>query len=164
LRRILISWHRALTELGARVATACVAVMAVSYTAEVVARYFFASPLNWSGDLSGYLLCVSAFLALPKVTADRGHVAVSLIVEVMRPAMRRPYLRALWYVTAIVCAFITYFIAVEGVRQFEEHILTSAANQIPKWWVSAFACYGLASTALHLLYAKPELAPTEDAE
>jgi TRAP-type C4-dicarboxylate transport system permease small subunit len=154
-------WHRALSEFGARIATVCVAIMAIAYTAEVVARYFFSAPLNWSGDLSGYLLCVSVFLALPKVTADRAHVAVSLVVEVMHGQKRRIYLRILWYVTAVVCAFITYFIAVEGVRQFNEHILTSAANQIPKWWISAVACYGLASAALHLLYAEPELASGE---
>jgi TRAP-type C4-dicarboxylate transport system permease small subunit len=157
-------WHRALTDAGAWVATACVAVMAVAYTAEVVARYFFSAPLNWSGDLSGYLLCVSVFLALPRVTADRAHVAVSLLIEVMHPRTRRRYVRALWYVTAVVCAFITYFIAVEGVRQFNENILTSAANQIPKWWISAVACYGLASAALHLLYAPPELSSSEGVE
>jgi len=159
-----MTWHRALTEAGARVATGCVALMAVAYTAEVVARYFFSAPLNWSGDFSGYLLCVSVFLALPKVTADRAHVAVSLLIEVMRPQTRRRYLRGLWYVTAVVCAFITYFIAVEGVRQFNEHVLTSAANQIPKWWISAVTCYGLASAALHLLYARPELSSSEGVE
>jgi len=157
-------WHRALTEAGARVATVCVALMAVAYTAEVVARYFFSAPLNWSGDLSGYLLCFSVFLALPKVTADRAHVAVSLIIEVMHANARRRYLRVLWYITAVVCAFVTYFIAVEGLRQFNEHVLTSAANQIPKWWISAIACYGLASAALHLLYAQPELSPSEGIE
>ena len=159
-----MSWHRALSEAGARVATLCVALMAISYTAEVIARYFFSAPLNWSGDLSGYLLCVSVFLALPKVTADRAHVAVSLLIEVLRGRTRRVYLRALWWVTAVVCAFITYFIAVEGVRQFDEHILTSAANQIPKWWISAVACYGLASAALHLLYVPPELGSSEGME
>jgi TRAP-type C4-dicarboxylate transport system permease small subunit len=157
-------WHRALSEAGARAAAVCVALMAVSYTAEVVGRYFFASPLNWSGDFSAYLLCVCVFLALPKVTSDRAHVAVSLLVEVMHGQTRRSYLRLLWYVTAVVCAFITYFIAAEGVRQFDEHVLTSAANQIPKWWISAFACYGLGSSALHLLYAQPELAPSEGVE
>jgi TRAP-type C4-dicarboxylate transport system permease small subunit len=162
--QLWIRWHRALTEAGARVATVCVALMAVAYTAEVVARYFFSAPLNWSGDLSGYLLCVSVFLALPKVTADRAHVAVSLIIEVMRADTRRPYLRVLWCVTAVVCAFITYFIAVEGVRQFNEHVLTSAANQIPKWWISAVACYGLASAALHLFYAQSELSLNEETE
>ena len=160
----LMVWHRALSEAGARVATLCVAVMAVAYTGEVMARYFFAAPLNWSGDLSGYLLCVAVFLALPKVTADRAHVAVSLLIEVLHGRTRRIYLRALWWVTAVVCAFITYFIGVEGVRQFEENILTSAANQIPKWWISAFACYGLASAALHLLYAPPELGAAEGTE
>jgi TRAP-type C4-dicarboxylate transport system permease small subunit len=159
----LLAGHRALSEATARVAALCVAVMALAYCAEVLARYFFSAPLNWSGDLSSYLLCACAFLALPKVTRDGAHVAVSLLVEMMGPRARRRYIRLLWYLTAAVCLFVTYFIAVEGIRQFDEGVLTTAATQIPRWWISAVVCYGLASSSLHLLTVQPEIALSEPA-
>src|SRR5262245_41833998 len=105
--RRLLAWHRALSEATARLAALCVAAMALAYCAEVLARHFFSAPLNWSGDLSSYLLCACGFLALPKVTRDGAHVAVSLLVEMMGPQARRRYTRVLWYLTAAVCLSLT---------------------------------------------------------
>ena len=96
-------WHDYSTELGARVAALCVAATACIYTAEVVARYFFAAPLNWSGDVSSYLLCACAFLALPMVTKSGGHVAIGYFLERMSEAARPRYARMLATVTALVC-------------------------------------------------------------
>jgi TRAP-type C4-dicarboxylate transport system permease small subunit len=144
-------WHSGLSELGAKAAALCVLVSALVYTVEVVARHFLAAPLNWSGDLSSYLLCACTFLALPKVTSEGGHVAVTYLLERTPSWMRRSYAGALSLVTAAVCAVTAAFVVFEGMRQFEAGVLTSQANQIPKWLLSVLACYGFASSALHLL-------------
>ena len=47
---------RLATNAGAFIGALCIGATAVFYTAEVVARYFFNAPLNWSGDISSYLL------------------------------------------------------------------------------------------------------------
>ena len=149
-------WHRATSEFAAAASACCVAVVALAYTAEVVARYFFGAPFNWSGDLSGYLLCVGGFLALPKVTSEGAHISVSFLVERLSARPREIYLVVLAKLSAIVCASVAGIIAIEGARLFAERVLTSHSNQIPKWWLAAFACYGLASAALHLWIARPE--------
>jgi TRAP-type C4-dicarboxylate transport system permease small subunit len=151
--RAIARWHDASTELGAAIASLCVAATAIIYTAEVVARYFFNDPLNWSGDVSSYLLCVTAFLALPKVTRESGHVAITYFLERADEAGRARYVRALQQITGLVCLATAVFIAVEGAQLFDEGVLTTQATQIPKWLIAAFACFGLASSSLHLFFA-----------
>jgi C4-dicarboxylate transporter, DctQ subunit len=145
-------WHDLTTELGARVAALCVAATACIYTAEVVARYFFAAPLNWSGDVSSYLLCACAFLALPMVTKSGGHVAIGYFLERMSEAARPRYARMLATVTALVCLATAVYVAIEGAELFDQGVLTTQATQIPKWLIAALACFGFASSALHLFF------------
>jgi TRAP-type C4-dicarboxylate transport system permease small subunit len=154
-------WHQALSDLTARGAAACVMVSALVYTAEVVARYYLSAPLNWSGDLSSYLLCACVFLALPKVTSDGGHIAVTYLLERLGPRAQRSYARVLWIVTGMACLVTACFIAIEGWRQFQSGSLTSQANQIPKWILAALAFYGFASAALHLFTARGDLVMKE---
>jgi TRAP-type C4-dicarboxylate transport system permease small subunit len=145
---------RRAADAGAALGALCIAAMALFYTAEVVARYFFSSPLNWSGDISSYLLLACVFLVLPKVTTDAGHVAVSFVQERMGPATRRRYERVLSRLTGVFCLITAYFVAAESLRQFRESVLTSQATQVPKWWLSALACLGLAMAAIHFLFPR----------
>jgi TRAP-type C4-dicarboxylate transport system permease small subunit len=161
--RKLLRAHDASTEIGAAVAAICVAITACIYTAEVVARYFLDAPLNWSGDVSGYLLCACAFLALPKVTRTGGHIAIGYFVEQVRESARAYYVRAIQVVAGIVCLATAIYIAVEGVELFAQHVLTTQATQIPKWLIASLACFGLGSSALHLLVTPGDIAHQEAA-
>ena len=44
---------------------------------------------------------------------------------------------------------------IEGVRLFEEGVLTTQATQMPKWLIALLACLGLGSSALHLRLSVP---------
>ena len=151
---MLARWHDASTRIGAVVAALCVAATACIYAAEVVARYFFNAPLNWSGDVSSYLLCACAFLALPMVTRMHGHVAIGYFMEQMSEAARVRYARALCIVAGIVCLATAVFIAIEGAELFAQHVLTTQATRIPKWLIALLACFGFGSAALHLLFPR----------
>lgn len=158
------SWERWLgraAEAGAMLGALCIGAMALFYTAEVAARYFFNSPLNWSGDVSSYLLLACVFLVLPKVTLDAGHVAVSFVQERMGPVMRQRYERILSRLTGVFCLITAYFVAAESLRQFREGVLTSQATQISKWWLSALACLGLTLAAIHFLFPRRTAPPGE---
>lgn len=148
--------HDASSEAGAAVATACVAATACIYVAEVVARYFFNAPLNWSGDVSSYLLCATSFLALPSVTRANAHIAIGYFVEIMPASIRPRYLRAIAFVAGLACLAVAVFIAVEGVEFFTHHVLTNHATRVPKWPIALLATLGLLSTALHLFVSPPQ--------
>src|SRR5262245_30618878 len=151
---MLQRWHDAATDIGAAVAAFCVMATACIYTAEVVARYFFGAPLNWSGDVSSYLLCACTFLALPMVTRQNGHVAIGYFMERMSEAARPRYERALGIVTGLVCLATAIYVAIDGAELFSQGVLTTQATQIPKWLIALLACFGFGSAALHLFFPR----------
>jgi C4-dicarboxylate transporter DctQ subunit len=160
---MLRRWHDVATDYGAVVAAICVGAMACIYTAEVVGRYFLSAPLNWSGDVSSYLLCACAFLALPKVTKDGGHVAITFVLERMDPANRGRYADVLRIVTGLACLAAGLIVASEGVQLYADHVLTTQATQIPKWLIAVLVCAGLFSSAAHLFSMRGE-PPGREAE
>jgi TRAP-type C4-dicarboxylate transport system permease small subunit len=161
---MLQRWHDAATEVGAAIAALCVAIMACIYTAEVLARYFLSAPLNWSGDVSSYLLCACAFLALPKVSRDGGHVAITYILERMGSVKRANYSDTLRKITGVTCLAAGIIVAYEAAQLCAEGVLTSQATQIPKWLIGALACLGLFSSALHLFGARGAIAKQPEAK
>jgi TRAP-type C4-dicarboxylate transport system permease small subunit len=148
----------AVTAIGALLATACVGVTAVAYVVEIVARYVFNAPLNWSADFGSYMLCACVFLALPKVTADGAHPSISFAVDRLVGVTHARYTRVLILATALVVAIVCVFVAQEAWVQYQRETLTSMANQIPRWWLTAIALVGMVFTVLNLLF-RPRLAP-----
>ena len=94
-------------------------------------RYFLNAPLNWSGDISGYLLCACAFLALPKVTKDGAHVAITFVLERMGEKSGAPYSYVLRLVTGVACFAGGIIVAYEGVQLYTEHVLTTRRPRSP---------------------------------
>ncbi|MGI9426260.1 MAG: TRAP transporter small permease [Hyphomicrobiaceae bacterium] len=132
------------------------ALIVVFYVYEVVTRYFFNSPTAWVSDFVSYALCASVFLALPKVTKDKGHVAVTILVDQL-PIRAANVVHSIISVIGFLClAFAAYVSLQENVRQFSKNIETLAIIPIPQWWVSGFITFGLALSSLYLLrYAHP---------
>jgi len=150
----------AVTQAGVWLATACVGLTAVAYVVEIVARYVFNAPLNWSADLGSYLLCACVFLALPKVTAEGAHPSISFAVDRLAGTTHARYTRLLIAVTAIVVAIVCVFVAQEAWVQYQRETLTSMANQIPRWWLTAVALFGLVFAVFNLVF-RPRLAPEQ---
>jgi TRAP-type C4-dicarboxylate transport system permease small subunit len=144
--------HGWLTDAAAAASALCIGVVALAYAGEVIARYFFRAPLNWSGDVGSYLLCACVFLGLPRLTREGAHVAVAFVEDRLGKVARGRYQTALGYVSGIVLIVVALFVAQEGWRQFDQNILTSQATQISKWWLAALACLGFTSSGLHLLF------------
>ena len=68
--------------VAAALAAIGLALITGSYIFEVFSRYVLASPTAWASDFVGYALCAVTFLALPQVTRDKAHVAVSILVDI----------------------------------------------------------------------------------
>lgn len=148
------------TEWSVVLAAACVGMTAVAYVAEIVARYVLNAPLNWSADFGSYMLCTGVFLALPKVTAEGQHPSISFAVDRLTGATHARYTRLLIWVTAIVVAAVSVFMVQEAIIQFQRETLTPMANQIPRWWLTAVASFGLIFAVLNFVF-RPRLAPDQ---
>jgi C4-dicarboxylate transporter, DctQ subunit len=134
-------------------AIACVALLVLlgGYLIEVVSRYGFAAPTRWSSDLVQYALCVCMALALPVVTRDGGHVAITSFLEKVSLANQAIAARWIAGVGAVTLAYAAWLCAQVALAQTRDGIETVAAFAIPKAWLTGLVTYGLADSALHLL-------------
>jgi TRAP-type C4-dicarboxylate transport system permease small subunit len=140
-----IDW---LTDLGATLATVSLGILVGSLWIEVVARYFFNAPTIWAQSASLYCVLASVMLMLPYITREGVHVGMSLIYEVLPGWLVRPVASGLSLLSFLVCVAATWICGVETLRQYDEHVLTTDALFLPKWWISAFLVWGFALSAL----------------
>lgn len=143
--------HDWLTSAAAILAAIGLISIVTFYVYEVVTRYVFNAPTAWVSDFVSYFLCASIFLALPKVTRDKGHVAVTILVDMM-PARLAGYFHVAISLIGFGCLGFSAWISLqENMRQYTRNIETLAIISIPQWWVSGFITFGLALSAFHML-------------
>jgi len=136
---------------GAALAAAALGVIVIAYSYEVVCRYFFGAPTWWSAELVSYLLCIMTFSMMPFVTATRGHVAVTILLDALPARWGDIATRAIAALGAAACAAVAYFAFDETSRQFVRGIQMMAAHPIPKWWISIWIVIGFTLSALEFL-------------
>lgn len=149
--RALLWAHDATTRVAFIAALMALTVLTASYVYEVIARYFFRAPTSWSGDLVGYMLCVSTFMAMPLITQARKHVAVLAVLESAPRPVAHGMQRIVDLIGFLACATAAWFSFGQNTRQFLAGITTLANDPIPKWWVTSVITFGLAMAALHFL-------------
>ncbi|MGI9486691.1 MAG: TRAP transporter small permease [Geminicoccaceae bacterium] len=147
--------HDLVTEAAAALAVLGLGLIVFSYVFEVFTRYVLNSPTSWVSDFVSYALSASVFLALPKVTRERGHVAVTILVDIL-PDRVADWAHAAVSLMGFAClGFAAWISLEENIRQYSRGIETLAINPIPVWWVSSFITFGLAMSALYMLRHLP---------
>jgi len=143
--------HDAATNAAAAFSAIGLLLIVSFYVYEVFTRYVFNSPTAWVSDFVSYGLCAVVFLALPKVTADKGHVAVTVLVDQL-PERAKERVQSVICGAGVLClGFASFISAQENLRQYTKDIETLAIIPIPQWWVSSFITFGLFMSALHML-------------
>ncbi len=143
--------HDLITTAAAALAAIGLGLIVFSYVFEVFTRYILNAPTSWVSDFVSYALSASVFLALPKVTRDRGHVAVTILVDIMPDRVAALAHRAVSLIGFACLGFAAWISFEENIRQYTRNIETLAINPIPVWWVSSFITFGLAMSAIHML-------------
>ena len=148
---VLMRMHDRLTRLGVQLAMLGLAVVVGAYVLEVVLRYGFNSPTRWSADLVSYLLLFITFMAMPQVTANGGHVAVTALLERLGSSAQRAASRAIAIGGVVVCLLLTWICLQETLRQVSGNVQMMSAYPVPKAWISLWIVYGMGSSALYFL-------------
>lgn len=144
-----------ITEWAAMLACIGLSLIVTFYVYEVVTRYVFNSPTAWVSDFVSYALCACVFLALPKVTKDKGHVAVTILVDIMPPKVAGLFHNAVSLIGFSCLAVAAYVSLQENLRQYSKNIETLAIIPVPQWWISSFITFGLALSSLYMLRHVP---------
>jgi C4-dicarboxylate transporter, DctQ subunit len=148
---VLMRVHDQLTRVGVQLAMLGLALVVCAYVFEVVLRYGFNSPTQWSADLVSYLLLFITFMAMPQVTANGGHVAVTALLERVSSSAQRASARAIAIGGVVVCLLLTWICLQETLRQMSGNVQMMAAYPVPKAWISIWIVYGMGSSVLYFL-------------
>ena len=144
-------FHDGLTKLGFELSKLCLGIILFAYCYEVAARYFFNAPTWWANEAVSYSLCIGAFLMLPYVTKEKGHVAVTVILEIMPPKRARWLNWFIYLAGFLVCVAATWISLEENIRQIVKDVHLMKVKPVPKIWISAWITYGFGSSALYFL-------------
>ncbi|MCR9110764.1 MAG: TRAP transporter small permease [Rhodobacteraceae bacterium] len=139
------------TDASLWLAMAALAAIFFAYNIEVVLRYLFDSPTRWSAEFVSYFLLVATFAALPKLTRDGGHVAVTVLLERLSSRLQHTASIGISLLGAFICCALAWIAAEETLRQIERDVRMMAAIPVPKAAVSCWMVWGLALAALQFL-------------
>lgn len=143
--------HDRLTSATFVLAQFCLFVIVFAYSYETVSRYFFSAPTWWSNEIVPYALCAATFLALPKVTRDGGHIAITFVLESLSPRGLRVANTLIALLSAAVCLLVAWICLQANIQQFVREEMLVRVKPIPKIWVSVWLTYGFFSAGLHFL-------------
>lgn len=147
-----IFWvHDRLTDVSFELGKICLAIILFSYCFEVAARYFFNAPTWWADEAVSYSLCIGCFLVMPGVTRDKGHVAVTFLVDMLSPGKAKPAYWVIYLLCFVACALGFWINLDENIRQIVKDVHLMKVKPIPKYWISIFITYGFGMSALHFL-------------
>lgn len=143
--------HDGLTDVSFQFAKLCLGIIVFAYCYEVGARYFFNAPTWWADEAVSYSLCIGCFTMMPYVTREKGHVAVTLIVDLMSPRRARPVYWFIYLLGFLACAAAAWISLDENIRQVVKDVNLMKVKPVPKYWISTWITYGFVSSALYYL-------------
>lgn len=133
------------------VAALLIVVSTVAISFEVVARYVFHQPHDWSLELNIFLLVGSTFLAAAQTQMKRGHVGIEVLDGLM-PVHWNRWRRLLSDVLSLLfCVFITFHMWKHFSLAWEGDWVTSSTWSPKEWIPYSLMAFGMTALSLQLL-------------
>lgn len=147
---LILKLQDSFSKLGFFLGSAALALIVVIYAYEVMSRYVFGAPTLWASDFVSFLLLISVFATAPWLTREGGHVAVTIVPDLL-PQWRELLVRGGFLVAAAVCLWAGWICLGENIHLYNRGTSTLTTIRIPKWTLSAFITYGLVNSGLYFL-------------
>jgi TRAP-type C4-dicarboxylate transport system permease small subunit len=126
-----------------------VATLALVY--EVITRYFLNVANDWMIEFCVYLLIAATFLAAAYTQAERGHVGIEVLDEVMSAKWNRYRLLLGDILSLLVVAFIARNAWHFTWNAYEQGWATGSTWAPPLWIPYFFMAFGLSTMALQMV-------------
>ncbi len=94
--------------------------------------------IKGSNEFSSYFLIVITMLAIPVMQVKKGHVWVSMFVDMLPKKLRCIWLGIVLFVETVVSAALCYGCIAQGLTLLENGRATDVLNM--PWWPFAFVC------------------------
>jgi TRAP-type C4-dicarboxylate transport system permease small subunit len=88
---------------------------------------------------------------MPHVTREKGHVAVTFLVDMMPDRGARIAYWFIYLVCFIACSLAFWINLDENIRQIVNDVHLMKVKPIPKYLISVFLTFGFGMSALHFL-------------
>ncbi|MDV7202345.1 TRAP transporter small permease [Roseovarius sp. 10] len=145
----LASAHDAISFAGFMLGAGAIGLIVAIYAYEVTMRYFFVAPTMWASDFVSFLLLFSVFLVMPWLTREGGHVAVTLLPDMLPERLGSLLLRLGWIAGSAACLWAAWISLQENIVLFERGTATLTVVRFPKWALTAVITYGLLNSGLY---------------
>ena len=119
---------------------------------QVVSRYVFNYSMSWSDELVRYFLVWSCFLSVSFCVKNRISIKIESVLHAL-PERIRPWLRAVRHLIVLIFCIVMIPFAVTYIRQAVASGATSAAMQIPMYYIQSAPLVGFVLLAIRCLQA-----------
>ena len=136
--------------LLAYLAAAIIFLLMLYVLMEVLMRYAFNSPLPGHLEGAELLLPMIVFFAISYTQAKKGHVGMSLVVEVLPPRMQRVTNTFTLGLSVLTCAVLAYFGAKQAYFSYEINDVTMTPPYWPIWPSASIVPVGYGLLALRM--------------
>ena len=143
--------HDLLTDAAYVIGVLMLGAILLMFCYEITARYFFRAPTQWISDFTGYALLFSTLLLAPRITRDRGHIAITFLRDALPDRHKGLMDGLLFLLAAGACFWAGWYALEEAMRQFDRGTRTLAVVSVPRWWFSAVIAYGLLNSGIYFL-------------
>ncbi|MGE0748993.1 MAG: TRAP transporter small permease [Variibacter sp.] len=142
----ILAWIEKVLSIGAIVS---IVAMMLIVAVDVALRYLFARPMSWTYDfITLYVGVFLFYFALPRTSAEGGHVAVDILQHAMSSRVRRGCEAITTLLAAILLACIAVAMYVRARDEFLSDNIIAGVIDWPTWPASAVACVGSATMAV----------------
>lgn len=124
-----------ISRLGAVIASILFVLAGAMLTYEVIARYFFIKPTNWAAELSQMCLIWGSLLAMAWLLAQRQHIQVDAVVNLLPLRVRRWLDVLVMIIVAVFAAVVMWYGFEIFLDSFVRSRTTGSLLNIPIWIV-----------------------------
>lgn len=100
---------------------------------DVVMRYVFASPTDWSVELNAALLIFITFFSAAELVKGDNHIKMEALYDLLSPRNRRRVDFIMLVISLVLCAFLVWLGIKLTITNYLSGIATSGTFSLPMW-------------------------------
>ena len=138
----------ALSWLSGLAAAAAVLGMLFHIGLEIILRSVFVTSTFVLDEFVGYMVAAMTFLGLAPTFRARKHLRVTLLLDILRPRVRRLAEAATLLALFVLAAFGAYYFARAGLRLWRNGTVSQTVAEVPLWIPISIVAIGCANLAV----------------
>lgn len=146
MRRMLDNLYR----FAGAISGVCIVIICITILVRVTGRWF-GVVIPSSGDIAGYLLAASSFLALAYSFRSGSHIRVSLFLQKLNPSALILVERSVLFLASVLVSYLSYQLTFMVWESWEFEEVTHGYIPMPLWVVQLPVAFGSAIFAISVI-------------